>query len=351
MAPSAQDPMAVWTHGGNANSDLFSALLDRSDLSDLKSIVGGFAFVSLSGAMHLRNVLQSDARLLACKKTLMIGISQGITEPQAVRILRDIPNTSAKLFTPQKKVTYESLFSPPVFHPKFLFVESKNLNDCWMIGSANLTGAAIGLQGKNIELASIANLTGNPAKQRRQQLEEWMSAFAGLLRPATDPLLAAYSEARLDAFKTNPALLAATEPSSDLSLASELFVEVGAASGIARHQVEFNRHLATFFGKPSKKRRDYVLTDGHTSWSGRPLTPKTTSFGVEIYRLGMPTTTKGGEPIAGRAIHFKRTKNPRKFEFDVTDLGSNAYESWFGQANQYGHVGSTSGGRRFGYIF
>ena len=65
----------------------------------------------------------------------------------------------------------------------------------------------------------------------------------------------------------------------------------------------------------------------------------------------MPTQTKGGPPVAKRAIRFKRTNDPSKFEFEVTDVDSDVFTDWEQAANLSGHLGATHGqrARRYGF--
>lgn len=343
--------MIVWTHGGQVQTDPFLQLLGLCDLEKLERVRAGFAFVSLLGARRLRTALESDDRLLGCPKEICVGIHQGISEPKAVELLRSIPNTSVRIFLPTSSMTAESLLTRPVYHPKFVAILANQGEDCWMIGSANLTGAAISVTGTNVEIASIASIKGKQRKQARESLEVWEAAFSNMARLATDKLIKSYAAARLITLQKNPALLELTEASPELGDARDLFIEVGKGSGMERHQVEFTRQLATFFGKPRSSRKDLRLANPATTWKNRPLTPKKTSYGVTIYRLGMPTVKKGGEKVAGRAIRFTRTKASNRFLIEIADLGSPSYIDWESHANAQGHLGKTSGGRKFGYTY
>ena len=66
---------------------------------------------------------------------------------------------------------------------------------------------------------------------------------------------------------------------------------------------------------------------------------------MEIWRLGMPTQTMGGEPIAERAILFAKTGKRNEFTCDVADVGSAPFQAWVSSANLNGHLGTTHGQR------
>jgi hypothetical protein len=158
-------------------------------------------------------------------------------------------------------------------------------------------------------------------------------------------VVARYAAIRLQLMERNPILRTAAGPPSNTSQSSHFFIEVGAASGPPgrRHQVEFPESIVGFFGRAMRRRRDLTLRCNGSVWRDRPLSYKVTTFGVRIWRLGMPTQTNGGEPIAHRAIRFTRTVDPRLFEFEVADLGSRRVIEWERAANQNGHLGTTQG--------
>src|SRR5690606_12259519 len=105
---------------------------------------------------------------------------------------------------------------------------------------------------------------------------------------ATEDRIARYSSVRLGALIKNPDLLRIAEPEASISAARTFWIEVGKASGMDRHQVEFSASLAPFFGEPVTKRVDLTLRSKTNTWNNRPLSYKKTTFNVEIWRLGMP---------------------------------------------------------------
>jgi hypothetical protein len=341
----------MWHHGASAKSDPFQALVSSIGNDVPTDIWAGFAYASLRGAVRLRDAIVANPHLKGCRKHVCIGLHHGITEPAALTLLRDMENTKLDLFVPGKSLTASSLVSKPLYHPKFCFVKCLSKTDYWMIGSANLTAAAISPAGTNVEICSIDAKSG-PAKARyRLSFAEMMNALKPHLRSADPSIISRYAKIRSAFLLQNRIILDQIEEPAGISLSKEFFVEVGAGSGMDRHQVEFNRELAGFFTKPQKKRVDFTLARGNHVWTNRPLTPKKTSFGVDIFRLGMPTIKSGGEAIAHRAIKFSRTPDPQRFVFDVDDIGGSKYNQWFSDCNKHGHVGQTAGGRVYGYVF
>ena len=338
----------LWTHGGTKSDNPFLKIGEYLKADEIVSITGGFAYATLSGVSRLIDALDSQG-MKSIPKDVVVGIHQGITEPRAIRVLSDLPNTQVRVFANSKKPTMKTLFENPIYHPKFVSAIDKKGRAVWIVGSANLTNAALGANGSNFELAVISSISKRENDRISLDIASWRKLQEGNLRKPNDTFLDAYSEARISALKANPSLVPLAEWSGDIAQAKWLFLEVGAGSGMDRHQVEFTEGLAQFFGKPKTSRIDLRLGEGNALWSGRPLTPKVTTFGVTIYRLGMPTVKSGGEPIAHRVIRFERTDEVDRFRFNVTDSNSASHSDWMSDASLYGHLGLTSGGRQFGY--
>lgn len=340
----------MWKHGPSGNTDPFQELISLTGAGAVSSLTAGFAYASLQGAIQLRDALNSVAKTKTCKKSFYIGLHHGITEPGAIRILRELENSTVYLFCPTDSVTEKSLISKPLYHPKYCYFRGSGADYC-IIGSANLTSSAVGVGGHNIELCVIEAKKGAERSSYRSMLNQWDIELQKHLKIADNGTIEKYAKARLSFLEKNKIIFDYIEPPIDIALASDLFIQVGAGSGIDRHQVEFNLSLAKFFGTPSKSRVDFTLSRGTSLWFNRPLTPKKTTFGVDIYRLGMPTVKSNGEEIAHRAIRFKRTSQSSRFEFEIDDVGGQRYKKWLRDCNKNGHLGQTSGGRIFGYVF
>jgi hypothetical protein len=135
------------------------------------------------------------------------------------------------------------------------------------------------------------------------------------------------------------------------SEATVLWIEAGAMSGGSRNQVEFAQDLAEFFAPAIEAQRWLTLTAGSRSWSDRTLSPKRTTFGVDIWRLSLPTQAQSGMRYPDRIIRFERVQGPggrEAFRIAVADVGSNQHERWRHEALERGEVGTTSGDREYG---
>ena len=313
-------------------------------------IRAGFAYATDSGVSALLAEIHQSPSWRGLTKQFIIGISQGISEPNAIRKLSGLNNSETRIYIPTRRLERSSLYSTPLFHPKFVCFDGTSPNSTLFVSSGNLTGAAVGPMVRNFELSVSIELERSQEGILQNEFEPWWNGIWQAARPVTNAVLARYAELREETFVANPDTLALLDPPPGIDAFKHLWIEVGAASGIERHQVEFTEALAVYFGPVMQHRVNLTLRKGADAWNDRPFSHKRTTFGVDIWRLGTPTLTMGGEAIQNRAIRFTRTTRPLDFEFEVADLGSPAIRAWEQAANLYGHMGRTRGShpRRYG---
>jgi len=334
--------------------ELFTETLES--VQDPDALVrAGFAFATFGGVREFISHVGAIKNWKMVKKEFLIGIYHAITEPSALETLRNIPNSQIRVFIPGHRLTSTSFGSKPVFHPKVLAISIGDRGNVRMIqsGSTNMTSAAIGYRPQNHEFSLAVRVENDDLIDENGKFDNWWSSLWAQSRIVDRKFILQYAELREQLLGQNPILQSAVEAPQDIENVETFFCEVGAASGPPgyRHQIEFPEALARFFGKVERRRKDFILKRGEETWYGRPLSYKKTTFGVDIWRLGMPTQHSGGDPIAGRAIRFKRTQEAREFEFDVVDVESDDFKNWVKLANINGHLGATQGNRARRYGF
>lgn len=315
----------------------------------------GFAYATESGLDVLLEALDRMEAWNTVNKLWILGLHHGITEPVVIQRIRALPNSRVRLFVGDRVLSYASLTVGPRFHAKAICLDSDRADakPCVVASSANLTGAALGPAARNYEAGTFCafpSRAGAPlGKFDRWWDEAWRSSLG-----ATDRLVERYAELRGRLLRKNPDLIVNLDPPSRrrIGQARVLWIEAGAMSGGSRNQVEFNRDLAGFFG-PVRSSTQYLRmsVDGRV-WDDRPLSPKTTTFGVDIWRLSLPTTEQSGLTYAGRVIRVQRGRDDGRtvFELDVADLDSPRYRRWWREANRRGYLGQTSGDRNYGVL-
>lgn len=331
---------------------LFQPIIETLEQIDPSDYVVhfGFAYVTVAGLQEFLRRFERVSNWAMFDKQVIVSVHHAITEPYALKTLRGLPRCEARIYLPHGRLTLPALADKSVFHAKTVAISSRSgLPISIHVGSANVTAAAIGRQPTNYELALSAS---SPLLGARDWQNWWGKAWRSSLA-VDDRFIKRYGSLRQELLSRNPVIATVAEVPRTISRARFFFLDVGAASGPpgARHQVEFPAALARFFGPLRRGRRDLVLQKDGSIWAGRPLSFKRTSYGVEIWRLGMPTVATGGEPIAERAIRFERTDVPWRFTFKVTDVTTDQYAEWERLANLDGHLGQTRGERQRAYGF
>jgi hypothetical protein len=306
----------------------------------------GFAYATVSGLASLRKTKSGQDWLADTESEWIVGIDGGITEPAALDLLRLLPNTDVRLYLPTAEISPRTLLATPKFHAKIVRLRVGNplhTAALWA-GSANATGGALGQSAKNFE-AGLWAAAGSITPQDEALFDAWWQHVWDASKPITARLIAKYAEARETTFRKSPILLETMEPPSieAVSKAKVLWMDVGSASGGARNQIEFNETLAAFFAPPVKADRPVDIIHKKTTVHDRPLAYKKTTYGVDIWRLGLPTGfSYPGKRIKLTRLSSKPGENPR-FELQVASLKSGESKAWFREANKKGHVERTHG--------
>lgn len=318
----------------------------------------GFAYVSVSGLEVLLRELNAIKQWENTRKRWILGLHHGITEPTAIARIRSLSRSEVRLFVGGNRLTANSLIGGPHFHAKVLCVERGRKPDptCLLASSANLTGAALGPTARNYEAGTVLFRDAIEKSSFVEFNGWWRSAWQESI-VVSDVVLDRYAQFRDKFLKKNPDTLSDLDPPSleNLAAATTLWIESGAMSGGSRNQVEFNQELAGFFGQISNQSTMLRIAARRQMWDDRPITPKTTTFNVAIWRLSLPTETAGGFEYPGKVIRFRRRRDRKGtfFELDVAELDSSRYSRWRSTAQRGGYVGLSSGrgaGRRaFGF--
>ncbi len=339
----------------NASHDLFKALVNALDEPSNQGaeVRAAFAYATVGGIHQLIDTLSTAKGWKSAKKQIMVGVHNGITEPAGLNELRGLERTQIRAFVPGRRLTWRAFAMTPVFHPKVLALVTNHGLTAIQAGSANLTSAAMGVSPTNYELVLSTFAAPAASLDAQGKFDSWWMDLWDASRVVNWRFIMQYARLRQQVLEANPILRTMIETPETIKDARHLFLEVGAGSGPPhqRHQVEFPKALAEFFGEATYSRRDLRMRQRQQVWDRRPLSYKKTSYGVDIWRLGMPTQTTGGPSIAERVIRFTRTEEPNTFDYEVTDVDSKEFLNWESSANLSGHLGTTQGQRARKYGF
>ncbi len=314
----------------------------------------GFAYASSAGVHVLLDSLAGLQAWQRSDKHWLFGVHHGVTEPAAIRQALRGSRSRVRLYVGGKNLSRRSLFGSPMFHAKAAVLESRGKGGpAVFLGSANLTSSAMGASARNFEAGSYVK--GHAAQlMLRNHLDDWWSMIWQSSVDADDRLIAKYAEFRDEFLSRNPLLIdqADPPPGSHVGGARCLWIEAGAMSGGSRNQVEFNRELAAFFGEVTKISRPVRIKIRDSIWNSRPLTPKTTTFGVDIWRLSLPTLSTGGLDYPSTVLAFERGSDSdgEYFVLRTAHPSSKLHAQWRLKALRTGHAGVTSGQRAYGFF-
>jgi len=318
----------------------------------------GFAYVTTLGLESLYSAAEGVVPWRSAHKEWLVGLHMGVTEPAALREILQDRNHKVRVFTGSRRITSASLVQGARFHGKVISIGeiSQRRTTCLLTSSANLTGAAISQSPLNYE-AGLALIGRNVTTSIVRPFNAWWTnAWRNSLRLSV-PLIDQYAEVRDVFIENNKDAIAGLDPPtvSSIETASFLWMEAGAMSGEARNQIEFADPLVEFFGPPTRARRDLAMYAANQWHYNRPLSYKTTTFDVEIWRLGLPTERMCGFEYPGRVVGLARMadEGDNAFEVFVTDHGSREHLRWRRRSHRAGYIGMTGksggSGRQFGY--
>ena len=250
-------------------------------------------------------------------KMLVTSFDYGITDPEALRYLRDQVGFSVLISNPEIIET-PGLRPSSAFHAKSYFVWY-DAHSASIVGSANLTEAALV---SNTEIVAVLDEIPTASC-----LSLWDGVIAGAVA-LSDQLLDRYRVAR--ARLPPPPVETDNATEADVRIArigtlwdsiesgvlaperyDRLWVQAGTmSSGASNSQLELPRGANRFFGFHFDNygaRHETIgypqLISGPRSWTHRPLV---WHGGNGMERLNLPTRPQGGFAYASTAILFRR---------------------------------------------
>lgn len=354
MSRSTSDYAALLGQPGQAiplPAALFTALSTQSGRASIRL---GFAYASSAGIDAVVDRLGSLKAWQHSDKRWLFSVHHGVTEPAAIRQALQLNASQVRLYVGGNSLSKRSLSGATIFHAKTAVIESSGKDGPTVfLGSSNLTSSAVGRSARNYEAGVIVE--GSAARSiLRSSFDGWWSGVWESSIEVNTGLLAKYALLRDEFLAKNPSLIEQTDtpPASHVGGARFLWIEAGAMSGGSRNQVEFNRELSAFFGEVAEASRPVRIRVGSTTWDDRPLTHKTTTFGVDIWRLSLPTHSAGGLDYPGLVLGFERCSDSDGVYFVLQAVrpASRLHSTWRLTALKTGHAGVTSGHRAYGFF-
>lgn len=305
------------------------------------------AYMTRSGCNLLLNAAYDSVgqeAFLAMPKLILTSFDFGLTEPQALRLWRDIPNT--KIFVSGfERLRTRSLTPLRAFHPKLYSFGCQDGRSCnALVGSANLTGRGFSV---NTEVASAQ------WRVPRGEIDAVFATMSSEVVELSDRLLADYETVRqyrrppegiaqeVEAVPLPPIHMEGMLPlfreviesrTVAPAMFSSMWVQGEAFQGGSHNQLELPRGGHRFFNF-NFDQYDYpqnltigtpILHSGQKIWADRSLTWHGNN---RMERINLPTLLQGGFDYAGTAVMFRRLGGGH-FELIVTPWDSDLARSW-----------------------
>lgn len=134
--------------------------------------------------------------------------------------------------------------------------------------------------------------------------------------------------------------------------AKHLWFEAGDMSGGSRNQVEFSEELVKFFDEDSRAAGQVFVAYDSKTKAYCPLANRGKDYGQwsSIWRLGLITEDKGGQPYPEKIIHLEKKLIGKRFVYliEVIEPNSAEHDSLLANSSEQGITGGAEG-RAFGY--
>ena len=296
-------------------------------------------------------------------KTFITSLDFGLTDPNALVFLNDLPNSKVLIANPE--VIQNPAFRPAkAYHPKLFLFDSPEQTE-YLIGSANLTESALI---SNTEIVVVG--TEIPENNRWQNV--WERNVMDSV-PLTQGLIDDYSRLRVRPRQRpvdpDPDIPQPTSSPADnpvfidtINLGqvnpmdyNHFWIEAGSmSSGGSGNQLELPRGANRFFGFTHNEYGNEHITIGNpiltikgNSWNNRPLTWHANN---RMERINLPTLQQGGYDYRHKALLFRRHEGG--FEIKITpweDANSQAWRKASEEINSVLRLGS-KGSRICGFF-
>ena len=321
------------------------------DTASLRKVRAGFAYATEGGISSLcENDSGIDWRDEVRSKWI-IGIDQGITEPDALRNLADRGDADVRVLVPSGELNRRALYRRPRFHAKVVFLQSEATGDAFLVASsANMTASALEDIPTNYEVGTVQSTDTGLTDSDIDAFDEWWEYAWNQSRELTDEFLREYTNLREEWLNDNPEIheFESSESVNHASEADCFYIETRAMTGGSRNQIELSEETSPFI---EEERGEITIIFGGTTHTGCSVSPRVTDppFGMNITPVYLPT----GHDYTDSYIHLEKLSfnsgQEPKYELTVADPGDEIVAEWSEKAATDGVRDHTGGGREYGY--
>lgn len=304
------------------------------------------AFCTEAGARTLAKILpitESDGP----PTFWMVGIQNGLTQPEGLRFLCDLPNSQVRVPYGRKSLETPGVRAPIFFHAKIYSVESADEISI-VSASGNLTDGGLL---DNAEQFMVWR--GERESVEAQALDRWWASWWKRSDIVDEPFIRDYDEVRQPPAPppgggSRPAPVIEAEPApADLKSARAMWIEATRRlEGGSENQLELMLSAHHFFYPEHEPPRDvgrsltfedaegtlYENPKRIIHFNGPPMMAK----GNAMWRIRLPTENEGmtGYQQGSVVFRFERGEAPDRYRVEFTEIGSPTAARWAAESRK-----------------
>lgn len=288
------------------------------------------AFASEMGVYELGEKVLPEIPSDGAEKQWLIGIQDGVTQPNALEKLKSQENSSVRVPFAAAVLADPALRAPDFFHPKLYYFENSSTRQAAIVStSANLT-----LGGLTSNVEQVLVWRGDRTDPTAVALSEWWDTHWAEAEPISDAFLSSYEVKRPKPPLRKPPLTA--EPAdSVLREATRFWIELTRKpEGGSSNQVELllNGHLFFFPNTSNATKHQVTLEDARGKLhEGRQVTYHSSNG---MWRVYMPTPAMGVRDYQDGdvLVRFERTGESALYRFEVAPTSSARALAWIDES-------------------
>lgn len=312
-------------------------------------INAAFAFVTKSGLETLKEKISKSFEG-DTEQRWVVSISDGITDPSALRLLNRRKSTQVRVMDGNEALSNFNFRTNPRFHSKMLwFIDGKS-HDI-VLGSNNLTRT--GLRG-NWEMSIILrDMEMGENRSTIDLVEEWWERIWNAAEVCDEDFIEDYEKRKAtSADEQKPDFLQATgDPDTNLHEAKYLWVNVGSVSGGSQNQVDIPNYCSRFFSREDRTFGEGDKIKVTISYEGESHSGRTVSWNQKgMTRISLPTEVKNIPDLEDYYIIFEKKDGNRFGMNPVSDEDRDVLDSFFQRSQEIGHVKEAKSGRAYGWV-
>jgi hypothetical protein len=299
------------------------------------------AFSTESGAQEFRNRIIGSTPFDAIDKRWLIGIQQGVTQPEALGLLGSLPSSEVRVPFGLEALASPTLRAPTFFHAKAYYFENSSTGEIRLLSSsANLT-----YRGLRTSVEQFLAWSGGARDAEADSFNDWWTTLWSAANVADNAFINAY-EVRRPVLPTPANALTTGPADSVLQRAQSFWIELTRKpEGGSFNQVEllFNGHFF-FYPDTSSPRSDvhrpltfedpvgnrYEDPGRRVMYNGPPLKPG----GNHMWRVYLPTAGQGlsGYQDGDAIVRFERTDDRDHYLIEIAPSRSPQALAWIDSA-------------------